>query len=618
MAAKSNGSPRLGFPFAPAYLKNLETSSNKSTPIARDITKKQKKARKSMLSKGENSINEHPRVPVEIPTSVQSAPGHDGDSINEPFSLCEHPSCFKLHDKAMLVKLKNSSVHHISGFCHLSLIQGSVYINGFQMAEGSKVALSSPVWTPAARIVSAGSRISKVKPKKKVNALSGSFESSFERVTCGCAVLLVEGIQRSDQEWLIAIEDQTAFQHPTLISNVRPIINPSLTSGYSAGFNPQEEHRVVREVGGGERNGPGDTGTRLSEAVRVGSAVLGTRSQLSSLGIDCLDIPSSWSQSVTVLCEHAISNIPDSDSGQRKGLGHGQGLKGDPGGLRAIICGAKGVGKSTCVRYAVNRLLAAAPHVCVLDCDVGQSEFSVPGMLTLHVIDRARPVLGPHHLDLRTPELSFFVGEVTGKGAPDLIARGVQLLLERYNDLCALHHQQEEREREQDRKQRAAEEQKRRAAAIYNPFDVLAQEDGENRQQKGDGRHDGRGVAMPLLVNTDGYVRFMGAEMLAAVVALVRPTHVLHVSTEKDSDLAALRDLRVANDPGSGGAGVGAGVGACDNGHRGGGGGGGGCEVLTLVPGRLVPARTTAADLRTLRCANKSSRQESASLSITT
>jgi polynucleotide 5'-kinase involved in rRNA processing len=47
---------------------------------------------------------------------------------------------------------------------------------------------------------------------------------------------------------------------------------------------------------------------------------------------------------------------------------------------RLLVAGGKGVGKSTLVRFLVNRLLTElGGPVLVVDLDPGQAEFSVPG-----------------------------------------------------------------------------------------------------------------------------------------------------------------------------------------------------------------------------------------------
>ena len=61
--------------------------------------------------------------------------------------------------------------------------------------------------------------------------------------------------------------------------------------------------------------------------------------------------------------------------------------------VRLLVCGSRNVGKSTLARYALNNLLNKHPAVLLLDCDVGQTEFAPPGVVSLVLINR--PILSP-------------------------------------------------------------------------------------------------------------------------------------------------------------------------------------------------------------------------------
>eukprot|EP00833_Pecoramyces_ruminatium_P006163 jgi/Orpsp1_1/1180195/evm.model.c7180000072476.2 len=50
------------------------------------------------------------------------------------------------------------------------------------------------------------------------------------------------------------------------------------------------------------------------------------------------------------------------------------------------ITGSKNMGKSTFSRYMVNSLLNCCNEVAYLECDIGQSEFTPSGMVSLNVI----------------------------------------------------------------------------------------------------------------------------------------------------------------------------------------------------------------------------------------
>ena len=77
-------------------------------------------------------------------------------------------------------------------------------------------------------------------------------------------------------------------------------------------------------------------------------------------------------------------------------------------------------------------------------------------------------------------------------------------------------------------------------------------------------------LSLPLVVNTDGYIRYMGAEILGAIVDTVEPDRVFHLMTDKDKHLPAL-----------------------DRYLEGGEGPAYSSEVATLSPGRSSPAEST-------------------------
>lgn len=73
---------------------------------------------------------------------------------------------------------------------------------------------------------------------------------------------------------------------------------------------------------------------------------------------------------------------------------------------KILVCGGKGVGKSTFLRYAVNCLLQKYESVRVVDLDPGQSEFSVPS--TLSVVKVVEPLLGVNYTHLKNAERYLF------------------------------------------------------------------------------------------------------------------------------------------------------------------------------------------------------------------
>ena len=53
-----------------------------------------------------------------------------------------------------------------------------------------------------------------------------------------------------------------------------------------------------------------------------------------------------------------------------------------------LVKGSKRTGKSTFARTILNRLLSGYRRVAFLECDVGQTEFSPPGLVSLTVLNQ--------------------------------------------------------------------------------------------------------------------------------------------------------------------------------------------------------------------------------------
>ncbi|EJK47885.1 hypothetical protein THAOC_33366, partial [Thalassiosira oceanica] len=179
---------------------------------------------------------------------------------------------------------------------------------------------------------------------------------------------------------------------------------------------------------------------------------------------------------------------------------------GDAGGEeeeRYLVCGAKGVGKSTLVRYVANRLLSgdgdcgepgrnSKRRVAVLDLDCGQPELGPPGMLTLTVLDGPLLSEPPVHMTRRTKEggseeeetllehaAAHYLGDVSSRSDPDAYVAMAASLARRYESLRLEH--------------------------------------------RGSG-------SLPLVVNTDGWVKGLGGEVLSAAIASCRPRLVLQIN----------------------------------------------------------------------------------------
>lgn len=135
-----------------------------------------------------------------------------------------------------------------------------------------------------------------------------------------------------------------------------------------------------------------------------------------------------------------------------------------------MICGGKGVGKSAFGRFLMNALLSKNPVVAYLDTDVGQPEFTPPGMLSLHFL--TKPEIGPSHTHMKTPYRGYAFGYSTPKSNPVLYTNLVQKLMEEFKKV---------------------------------------------------------GLSVPLIVNTDGWIKSMGYDTLCTSIHSVQPSHVVQL-----------------------------------------------------------------------------------------
>lgn len=114
-------------------------------------------------------------------------------------------------------------------------------------------------------------------------------------------------------------------------------------------------------------------------------------------GETALDLSPVWLEAMDDFAEHSKAYVlEESDSP-----------------VIGVVCGSKNAGKSTFSKIMTNRLLRHFPAVAFINCDIGQTEFTPPGMLALHFI--TEPVLGPSFTQLRPPAAAYYVGEVQVK-----------------------------------------------------------------------------------------------------------------------------------------------------------------------------------------------------------
>lgn len=149
--------------------------------------------------------------------------------------------------------------------------------------------------------------------------------------------------------------------------------------------------------------------------------------------------------------------------------------------LVALVKGPKRSGKSTLSREIVNRLFTRYEKVAYLDCDLGQSEFGPGGTVGLYLLDR--PLLGPSFTHPLTPARAHFLGSLNPRLDSDSYLASIENLIEHYR--YELQYPAE-------------------------GTDVHAEKIQE---------------VVPLVVNTQGWVKGLGAELLDEIERMCGVTH---------------------------------------------------------------------------------------------
>lgn len=153
-----------------------------------------------------------------------------------------------------------------------------------------------------------------------------------------------------------------------------------------------------------------------------------------------------------------------------------------------MICGTKYIGKSTFTRYLINSLLNHIPCVEYLECDVGQTEFTPPGCLSL--VRVTEPLLGPPFTHQKVPSRMVFYGEASCE-------RDLQRYIEIIKSLWCSYKRE-----------------------------------------------------VPLVINTMGWVKGFGLKILVDLIRLLSPTHIVQLSVRDRQDMPQLTPEYVWTAPG--------------------------------------------------------------------
>lgn len=410
--------------------------------------------------------------------------------------------------QAVIILPSKNSLLYISGICQVTLLRGNANINGYQLKKGVALKVQANVWQPAARMSTTS----------KESGENASRNVSLRAILTKFNIWSELAIAKAKDEHPISSND-----------------NVILIKGYE--FEDLEWLEAAEDY---SKYSQDIINTSLiTDTWSFSSGVISRLSCFST--IEPMTLHSSWITSSDSMIQH---------------ISRGMNTK-------TLFCGAKGVGKSSCMRYNINRILNKSKAVCVIDCDIGQPEFSVPGILSMHII--RDPILTPTHMNMHhTPELSFFIGDITSKTDPSLTLSCIHALFKRYQTLST------EFERYGDTEAAIATFNQGSSSShnthkSSNPFNLLDTLD-EVEDIKG---------PLPLLINCDGNIRYTGSEILEEIIKITQPSHIFHIVTPKDKDL--LSQLQTLQRPGPKPV------------------------VCSLDPGRETPSRIVPGDLRLLR-----------------
>ncbi|KAF8333007.1 hypothetical protein F5887DRAFT_995172 [Amanita rubescens] len=156
-----------------------------------------------------------------------------------------------------------------------------------------------------------------------------------------------------------------------------------------------------------------------------------------------------------------------------------------------FIKGPKKTGKSTFARTLLDRLLVRFDRVAYLECDPGQSEFTPGGMVALNIIEDH--CFGPPFSHPTSPNRAHYIGATTPLSSPAHYLASVQALFQAYE------------------------------LDLRTP---LLSSDVPNHIRD----------VIPLLVNTMGWNKGIGADLTQRIQDIIQPTHVFEITASNSLD----------------------------------------------------------------------------------
>ncbi|XP_035920453.1 polynucleotide 5'-hydroxyl-kinase NOL9 isoform X2 [Halichoerus grypus] len=243
-----------------------------------------------------------------------------------------------------------------SGICRVTCLYGQVQVFGFAISQGQPPQDVFSTYTHS---------------RLTINAVHYSMpEKSKKEMKREARALLRSHLNRDDRCWLM--KNFSPLCSIVMLEQLKTstvnflVSHPGLSYVFvqeSPTFQINSEHLALRSVG--IRREKKKNGLRLTESAL-----------------------SAMEELVTVSCE--VDGCPV-----------------------ILVCGSQDVGKSTFNRYLINQLLNSISCVDYLECDLGQTEFTPPGCISL--LNITEPVLGPPFTHQRTPQKMVYYGKPSCK-----------------------------------------------------------------------------------------------------------------------------------------------------------------------------------------------------------
>ncbi|KAI0759724.1 hypothetical protein BD413DRAFT_617589 [Trametes elegans] len=158
-----------------------------------------------------------------------------------------------------------------------------------------------------------------------------------------------------------------------------------------------------------------------------------------------------------------------------------------------LVKGPKNAGKSTFARLLLNKLLSRFRRIAYLECDLGQSEFTPGGMVSLNVVEQ--PVFGPPFTHPSVPFSAHYIGATSPRSSPSHYLDSIQALVQQYD------------------------------LDVQNAtLDEDAADDEEGRIRS----------SIPLVVNTMGWTKGLGADLTRKIEQLIDPSDTFAFASADD------------------------------------------------------------------------------------